>query len=755
MQGTSTAQPPTVHATHISAPEQEYGASGRSGGPLRYAGIAVAALVFLLAALLAWYEVGHSERIYKGVSVLGRDLSGMSRDEATAALTEATAGYPGGSVTVNGAGQTWTFAAADLGVSADVQKTLDAAMSVGRSGNLLDNLGTQLGAFFGGSETAPVLKQDAASIDKIVAQIAAQVDTPAIDSKLEKDASGVVNLTASAEGLAVDRAALRQSLTTASASVPFGNVTLTTQAVTPKITEAELQDAKAQALLLTEQPVVLKAGKQSWTIESADLRDFLTLDHAADGTVKAALDNNRLAAFLQPVGQKLLVEPQDATITIGKGTVTLEDDVPGQVLDAPAAIAAIQQAATGADASTRVVVLPVKETPASVHTQDLQALYDKANSLVTQGMRLKYADDGYILRGTNVTGFIDVKPAQGGPGPLELVIDDDVLADRVAGVAYYINRPVADARFKMVNGVPTKVADARQGVQINVAQSVDKAKQAIAAYTGGDRLQVELDATVTEPNVKDSDLAGINTPDMLAFGQTSYVGSSANRAWNVELGTSRINGTLIPPGGIFSTSDTIGDLTLAAGFKMGYAIQADGNGGLTTVPAEAGGICQVATTLYHAVFRSGLQVVERNWHSYWIGLYGVAPTGMKGLDATIAPPDKDFRFQNNTGNWILIKASASKGTVLFQLYGVNPGWNVGISQPVITNVVKTTQDPIVEYSDQVPTSAGKVMVEHAQDGFSASITRVVTDSSGKVIDNWTAKSVYAPAHNRYLIGTGK
>src|SRR6266496_4004625 len=100
MQRSSTAQPPSVHATHISAPEQEYGASRRSGGPLRYAVIGAAALVFLLAALLAWYEIGHSERIYKGVSVLGRDLSGMSRDEATTALTGATAGYPGGSVAV-------------------------------------------------------------------------------------------------------------------------------------------------------------------------------------------------------------------------------------------------------------------------------------------------------------------------------------------------------------------------------------------------------------------------------------------------------------------------------------------------------------------------------------------------------------------------------------------------------------------------------------------------------------------------------
>ena len=416
MQRSSTAQPPTVHATHIGAPEQEYGASGRSGGPLRIAIIGIAALLVLVAALLAWYEVGHSERIYKGVSVLGTDLSGMSRDEAAAALTQATSGYPGGSVAIDGAGQTWTFAAADLGVSADVQKTLDTAMSLGRSGNLLDNLGTQLRAFFGGSEALPVLKQDAASLDKIVAQIAAQVDRPAVDSKLEKDASGVVNLTASAEGLAVDKSALRQSLMAATANVPFGNATLTTQAVAPKVTEAELQGAKAQALLLTEQPVVLTAGKQSWTIQPDDLRDFLTLDRAADGKVTAALDNNQLAAFLQPVGQKLLVEPQDATITIGKGTVTLTDDVPGQVLDAPAAIAAIQQAATGADTAGRTVTLPLKQTPAGVHTQDLQALYDKANALVTQGMRLKYADDGYILRGSNVTGFIDVKPGQGGPG---------------------------------------------------------------------------------------------------------------------------------------------------------------------------------------------------------------------------------------------------------------------------------------------------------------------------------------------------
>jgi vancomycin resistance protein YoaR len=186
---------------------------------------------------------------------------------------------------------------------------------------------------------------------------------------------------------------------------------------------------------------------------------------------------------------------------------------------------------------------------------------------------------------------------------------------------------------------------------------------------------------------------------------------------------------------------------------MGYAIVNTG-AGITTVPAEAGGICQVATTLFHSVFWAGLPIVERNWHSYWIGTYGRPPSGLQGLDATIAPPEKDFRFKNTTGNWVLVKGTADGKNVTFQLYGVNPGWKVGVSGPVITNRVTTNEAPITEYSAALP-SGKKVLVEHAQNGFNASITRTVTNSSGQLLDNWTARSHYAPAHNRYLIGTGR
>lgn len=754
MQHTGTANPPSVHATHLHAPDIDKGNQGPKN-VLKIALASMAGLIVLAVGLLAWYSFSHGSKVYQGVSVLGTSLGGLTRSEAQAALTEASVGYPQGTVAVSGGGQTWQFAAADLGVALDVDKTLDAAFSVGREGGFLDNLGTQLKSLTGGAQITPVLKSDAKLIEAAAARIAGETNKGAIDSQLEKDASGVVVVTASASGLSVDSAKLQADLTKAVAVEPFGAVEAQTKVDAPKITESDLEGTKAQALLLTEQPVILTAGEESWTLRAEDLRPMLSIAHDG-GATEAALSHDAIAGYLAPVAEALRSEPVDAAINIGNSSVTLEESASGYTLDTEAAVSAIQQAAAQPDTAGRMVALPLKEIPASVTTESLQAIYDKTSALVAGGIRVRHGEDTYIMRSSSVTAFVSVEPLQGGPGQMAIKLDEDILANRISGIAStYVNRQPGDARFKMVDGVPTKVANGQLGYEVDVNGSVANVVAALDTYGGSGTLEADLVVAETAPSVTDADIANINTPDMLSYGQTSYATSSANRRWNVELGASRINGTLVAPGAIFSTVDTIGDLTLDAGFKMGFGIVGDGQGGLTTVPSEAGGICQVSTTLFHSVFRGGLEVTERNWHSYWINLYGVAPTGLQGLDATIAPPYKDFKFKNNTGNWIMIKTIADGKNLRFELWGVDPHWSVSIGKPVITNRRPTNQKDIIEYSADWPASSGKIMVEHAADGFDSSIKRVVTDSNGNVIDEWTARSSYQPAYNRYLIGTGR
>lgn len=746
------ANPPETLAAYTQTAEPQVIVAQNARPALFRSAFVILLLVALAIPASAFaYGAAYDGRVYRGVKALGADLGGMSKAEAQAALTRAGAGYPGGSIAVQAGSRTWNFTPAELGASLDVDKTLSSAMKVGRSGNFMADLSAKLGALFSGAQVTPALKYDSALVDKAVARVAGEIDKPALDSKLQQGSDGKVAITSSAAGSLLDRNALRGALGASLVAMPFAPVQATVREQAPKVTEAALRSSEAQALLLTEQPVILKSGKQTWTVQPEDLRGMLALSATPTGGWEAMLDRVALANYLKPVADKVRVSAQDADVVIGKGTVTLKPDVPGSELDMAAATTAIAQAAQATDPAGRTVVLPLKETPATIKADQVQALYSKADALVDQGIRLRFKEDGYILRGSSVTGFIDVAKAQSGLAPLKLVVDEKVLSSRISGVAYNINRKATDARFSLVNGTPTRLNQGTDGLKVNVAPSLSNAVKAIEAFNGTDKLQVDLDVTVTPPTLKDADVSAINTPDLLATGQTSYAGSSPERAWNVELGSQKLNGALIPPGGIFSTADTIGDLTLEAGFKMGYGIMSTPNG-LTTAPSPAGGICQVSTTLFHAVFRAGLPIVERNWHSYWIALYGLPPSGLQGLDATIAPPEKDFRFKNTTGKWLRIEATADKKNVTIKIYGVNPGWKIQISQPIITNIVKSTPEMVYEKSNALP-AGYQVLVEHAQNGFDASITRIVSDASGNVIDKWTGNSQYLPARNRTLIGT--
>src|SRR5262249_12892928 len=153
--------------------------------------------------------------------------------------------------------------------------------------------------------------------------------------------------------------------------------------------------------------------------------------------------------------------------------------------------------------------------------------------------------------------------------------------------------------------------------------------------------------------------------DRLATGTTSYAGTIAARVHNVELAATRLNGYMIPPGATFSFNQAVGPPPLGAGDTLPWGVVCTRTGGqyiaAEALPAEAGGLCQVATTLFHAIFRAGLPIEERHWHLYWIPRYGVAPSGVTGLDATVDDPGVDLKFVNTTGNWLAIQTRLDRG----------------------------------------------------------------------------------------------
>ena len=114
----------------------------------------------------------------------------------------------------------------------------------------------------------------------------------------------------------------------------------------------------------------------------------------------------------------------------------------------------------------------------------------------------------------------------------------------------------------------------------------------------------------------------------------------------------------------------MGERTAANGFTEGYVIS-DG----ILVQDLGGGVSQIATTTFNAMFFAGLQDVEHKPHSFYIYRYPV------GREATVAWGAIDLRFTNDTPYGVLIQASvvpstpSSSGSATVSMYSTK-WWDI-------------------------------------------------------------------------------
>ena len=224
---------------------------------------------------------------------------------------------------------------------------------------------------------------------------------------------------------------------------------------------------------------------------------------------------------------------------------------------------------------------------------------------------------------------------------------DEIDVDKIHSEIY---REVKDAYYTIE---PRMVYPEEVG--IDFAESVETVKGQIALEK---KYEYEVPLKYTPANITVNDIGAEAFPDQLATYSTAYV-NNANRTTNLRLAAQKINGTVIMPGETFSYNKTVGERTIAAGYKNA-AIYENGR----VVDGLGGGICQVSSTLYNSVLYSNLEVVERHNHMF-LTTY---TTG--GRDATVAYGSLDFKFKNNRNYPIKIAASVQNGYCTVSIYGL-------------------------------------------------------------------------------------
>jgi vancomycin resistance protein YoaR len=519
--------------------------------------------------------------------------------------------------------------------------------------------------------------------------------------------------------------------------------------LTPEEAEAKLT---ARAAELASVPVVFTAAGRSWPIEPRQLNvrvdwKAVVAEARAEGDAPLPLRGLKrvqlrlFGADLEPhaklydAGLDFRLAQIAAAVGEPARAAAIELDgqeprlVPargGRELDVAASRTAIVTALASFDRER--VALPVVDEEPSVSTEALRPVLAQVRTALSAPVRFVHRSASWRMQPAQLARFL-VLPAD---GRTELRVGGpraDRYFDRLAGA---VDRPPQDADFAVGSGGSVRVVPAQPGRSLDVEGSETAL---LAAALSSESREARLVVREVQPKLTTAKARSFGITQVLASYSTLYAGTS-DRIHNLQLGVSKLDGTRIAPGAIFSFNDVVGPRTEARGFRSAPVII-----GNEYEEGIGGGVSQVATTVFNAAWEAGLELAERHPHALYIDRYEL------GRDATVNYPNLDLKFVNDTDGWLVLETGYGETGIAVTILGGSTGRRVESEAGALEVVAEPKEERVLDPA----LFAGAEIVE--DDGEpSRSVTVVRTVYEGDTVlrrETWTTTYRSQPRIVRY------
>ena len=152
---------------------------------------------------------------------------------------------------------------------------------------------------------------------------------------------------------------------------------------------------------------------------------------------------------------------------------------------------------------------------------------------------------------------------------------------------------------------------------------------------------------------------------------TYFANEQGNRAYNIRLSASKLNGITVASGAKLSFNAVVGARTEENGYRRANVIV-----GGKYVKGYGGGVCQVSTTLYNAWVLAGLDVEKVQGHSL--------PSSYVELsrDATVSE-HIDLVLLNTSTQSVDISCEVVGGSICINVYGIKGEYDYNIYTEIL------------------------------------------------------------------------
>ena len=363
-------------------------------------------------------------------------------------------------------------------------------------------------------------------------------------------------------------------------------------------------------------------------------------------------------------------EPGNAALILAGTKAEVQPGAEGYRLNSQQTMKNVREAIGGLE--NRAAVAGTTVEP-DISTKEARQAANRVNTALEQPLNFELGGKKWTLAPDQAVRMLTATNASSN---IKLGVDQGQLATLLPDMFSQVQTEPKDAGFNFVNG-SVEVKPAQPGKQIDENKLIGDLNENL--FGGKHDFQIPVSET-RQPGLTTKKAESLKPTKMLSKFKTNYKmvdDPDGARTYNLDIAAKAINQTVLAPGEVFSVNDTVSQLNYreAKVFQEGLIQYAEG-----------GGLCQVASTMYVAATRAGLDIVERNAH------YALLEYIKPGFDSTVWFGDAygngelDSRFKNSTGAYILLREWVDKdGNMYSEVWGQPNGKTAELRSKEVKN----------------------------------------------------------------------
>ena len=295
---------------------------------LAVSGAIIAIVLVLPLMLFAAARALGADEIAPNVSVAGVPVGGMSEEDALATLQAHETALREAPAPVIVKGQQFNLDAAQVNVAVDEATAVNEAMLARRGDGFLEEFAEWIRSFRSPVQIDMPASIDADALDRILtAWEATAIGLPAEEGGIAVvDGAVVAEYPRAGEG--INRSIATGLITSSLQQVARTPITLPTLELIPRVTDADVDAAVAQAQILVDGPVTLSSSdpELSITIPVEVLLNAIesTVTTRSPASIELGFDASTLAGFLEQYRDQIERPAEDARFVLSGGSVVVE-----------------------------------------------------------------------------------------------------------------------------------------------------------------------------------------------------------------------------------------------------------------------------------------------------------------------------------------------------------------------------------------------------------------------------------------------